>query len=503
MTVHDDANKNSAEQNNVFVRLLQKFKSWKTYQKIFAIILILLIPTGAYASWYYYRISRPANLFDPPPIVAPPSDEEEKPVEVDWDLDNYFNKNIVNIVLLGLDGSESRDEIYSAYRTDTIKVVSINFDENTVHLIDIPRDSYTRIAETPTYDKINHAYYFGYKYSGNENQHEGGVEYALKSISNVLGGMPLTYYACVDMDAVVEMVNSIGGVKFDVPFDVYDTTGKLRIKEGERLLTGRQYLWYLRTRSVGGDIGRVHRQTDLLLATLDHLRNEGMIKNIPTIYSTYQDLIQTNLSNQQMIALAMYVGKLGSGSIEQHTLKGGGQRKDGIYYMVLDAGIKAEVMREVFGIDYTAPRQEKLTDTKPGTPRSFSVNIVEQADKKAVSLAWVAGSNNQEFTLYRSVNGGAEARVANKQEEKGYLDTDVEAGSSYTYRLEAVNYRALSDSISASITVPKAVTPTPAEPEEPAVPEEPEEPEEPTDPEPEPPVDESEPPTEPGDTSEE
>jgi LCP family protein required for cell wall assembly len=477
-------------------RMWQKFKRWRRPQQVLAVILLLLIPALCSGVWYYYRLTRPAALFPDPPLPTP---NEEKPPEVNWDVENYFSKNIVNIVLLGFDGSEARDKIYSVYRTDTIKVVSINFDEDQVHIIDIPRDSYVRIADTPTYDKINHAYYFGYKYGPGDDSHAGGINYTLSSISNLLGGLPFHYYVSVDMDAVVKMVDAIGGVKFDVPYDVYDTKGKLRITKGEQILKGKDYLWYLRTRSVGGDIGRVNRQTELLLATLEHLRNEGLIKNIPTLYNTYQELIDTNLSNQQIISLAMYLGKLGRGAIKQHTLKGGGQSRDGIYYMVLDRHIISTVMRDVFGIDYTPPYQEPLTDTIPKAPTAFAAGVVSQDGRFRIDLSWRAGdSHNLAYNLYRSVNGREEVLLAGKLEDTAYTDLDVSPGSSYRYRLEAVNHRVVSDSVAVSIHIDAQAPPDPQEPETPPEPEQPEDPETPAEPGgPEEPPTEPEPPTPP------
>ena len=488
MDMHDNSNLETVKPTakNFLQKAVAAFKKWKKPYKFLAIMLIFMIPLSGYAAWYYYRITRPAELFEPPINKDPV--EETKPPEVDWDVNKYFSRNIVNIVLLGFDGSADRDAIYSIYRTDTIKVVSLNFDEATIHIIDIPRDTYTRIANTSDYNKINSSYYFGYKYSGREDKHAAGIDYTLKSVSNILGGIPLHYYASVDMDGVVKMVDSIGGVKFDVPFDVYDTKGKLRIEKGEQILKGKDYLWYLRTRAVGGDIGRVNRQTELLLATLDHFRAEGLVKNIPTLYTTYQKYIDTNLTNQQIISLALYVGKLGRSAVQQHTLKGPGQSRDGIYYMVLDRNLVSQVMHDVFGIDYMPPAQSKLTDTIPSAPKSFAASIIEQDGKKVISLTWQQGdSHNREYNLYRSVNSGEEICIAQKITEKGFIDNDIKTGNSYRYRLEAVNYREVSDSVTIDITIEASqlppADPPPVEPENPEQPQKPEEPQNPKNPE--------------------
>jgi LCP family protein required for cell wall assembly len=433
--------------------LTTKFRSLKKPYQVIIIMLLLLLPIVAYSSWYYYRIANPTNLF----VIEPVE-------EVDWDANNYFNKNVVNIALLGFDANEDRDAEYTVYRTDSIKVISINFEEKTVNIIDIPRDMYTQIGPSNIYDKINHSYYHGWRNGDQDDRHQAGLDYTLKSISNVLGGIPLSYYVALDMDAVVTLVNSIGGVKFDVPHDVYDKNNKLRIKEGEQVLEGKDYLHYLRNRNIGGDIGRVKRQTDLLLATLDHLRSEGLIRHLPTLYyNSYHDLLDTNLSNQQMISLAMYAGSFKSDEIKQFTLTGRNQSKDGVYYMTLDVEVWADILLQVFGIDMEPPPRVVLTDTIPAPPRSFTATVTAN---KTISLAWQPGDRyNREYNLYRSVNGGSETLISGKQEGNKYHDTDVQPGNTYRYRIEAVNYRERSDAASTTVTIEAVSTPIEEKPD--------------------------------------
>ena len=468
-------------------KITHKFKTLKRPYQVLTVLLIFFIPVMAYASWYYYRVSKPANLFNP---ITPEENEE-----YEWDAESYFNRNIVNIALLGFDGSEARDDRYSVYRTDTIKVASINFDDETINIIDIPRDIYTQIGPTPTLDKINHSFYFGWQYGGgltDAERHQMGIEYTLKSISNVLGGIPLNYYVAVDMDAVVTLVDSLGGVRFDMPFDLYTTKNKLVAAKGEQLLDGYQYLWFLRTRAIGGDVGRVQRQTDLLKATLTHIRSEGLVKNIPTLYNSYEEVIDTNLTTQQIIGLAMYASDLTNEDINSHTISGKGQSSDGIYYMVMDQQLRADIIKAVFGIDFALQPQQTLTDTTPGNPTSFVAQVLTEGGP-AIRLTWQPGSHNNEYNLYRSTNGGGEVRISNNQSGRTYTDQDVQPGNSYRYRLEAVNRRAISGSVSASATI-EAKTQTPIDPPDPN-PDDDDNNEEPADPDPTDPTD----PTDPGD----
>ena len=440
--------------------LFAKIKSLKRSRQVLLAVLLLLVVFLAYGCWYFYRVLRPEDLFDKPPL--PHDDGAANPVPAQTGgekAEGDFSTNIVSVVLLGFDGNRERDSVYSIYRTDTIKIFAVDFDKKTVRIIDIPRDSYTRIADTQTYDKINHAYYYGHQYVGEGDRHLQGIEYTLRSISNLLGGIPLQYYVTVNMDAVVGLVDSIGGVRFNVPYDVYDEDGVLQLKKGETVLNGEQYLHYLRNREKGGDEGRMKRQTELLLATLDHLRAEGLVKNLPTLYNTYKDLIDTNLTNQQVISLLLFAARLERDRISTYTLTGSGQSKDGIYYMVLPPEAIAEVLRDVYGIDFMPEAQEPLRDTVPAVPKAFSAVVVDHDGGRAVSLSWQKGdSRNRSFKLYRSTDGGEKVLLAETQ-ELSWLDTQVSAGEICTYYLEAVNHRALSPQISLTVTIEGAPQP--------------------------------------------
>ena len=68
-------------------------------------------------------------------------------------LDNNYN-NRVNVLLIGVDGSETR--------TDTIMLASLDFKNKSISLLSIPRD--TRVKYRNSWDKITHL--FSYDNSG-------------------------------------------------------------------------------------------------------------------------------------------------------------------------------------------------------------------------------------------------------------------------------------------------------------------------------------------------
>ena len=437
----------------------ERFKALKKPHQVMAVVMfVALIGFASWGTWFYMQVTSPSRLFDDLPDQYDPGGFAWEA----WDAQNYFDQNIINVVLLGFDRNEDREDQYYAFRTDSIKVFSINLDKGKAGIINIPRDIYIKIADTNTMDKVAHAYPLGFRYGGNEDDpHQNGIRYSLQSISNVLAGLPLKYYVALDMDAVVKLVDSIGGVEFTVEEDVY-FKGRVWVPEGHQILDGKHYLRYLRSREDGGDIGRVNRQTELLLATLDHFKKQGLFTQVPALYNAYQDLVNTNLNSQQIVSLALFARNLSAKDIETFTISGRGQSQDGVYYMVMNQAKRSEIIKEVFGISFEPPPDEVLTDTTPAPPRSLAIDFLSnQAGQKGLLLTWEPGDRfNLAYNLYRKVNGQDEVLLAEGIEEEKFWDLEVSPGKVYSYRLVAVNRRAVSSPVSISFEV-KAEFPAP------------------------------------------
>lgn len=114
------------------------------------------------------------------------------------------------------------------------------------------------MVQQPGAKKINAAY-------GAE-----GIIGTANSVSDVLYGIPINYYAVVDYDSVKTIVDGIGGVpvnvekamKYDDPMDKPPL--HINIPAGEQVLDGEHAIQYLRYRKGyrEGDIGRVKAQQE-------------------------------------------------------------------------------------------------------------------------------------------------------------------------------------------------------------------------------------------------
>lgn len=379
------------------------------------------------------QIINPGSLVLGKPAVA----------EKEYSVDQEFPKNMVNIALLGFDRDSEREEYAYLFLPDFIAVVTIDFKNDTVTFVRVPRDSYVPVYFTGIKDKINHSYYHGYHYGKGKDRDADGLRCTLETVSSVLGGIPIHYYASVDMDGVVYIVDAMGGVWYDVEEDLCTRDGSVKLAKGPQHLMGQQFLTYVRHRddSSGQDMGRLQRQFDILMATFNYYKEYDLFKNIPMTFKVYRDYIDTNLTFKQVAALAYYARdlKLTDDKVRFFPLKGDSQTKDGIWYWVLNQAQRVKLIQEAYGLKVPAWPQDILTDTPPPPLKFFNGTVSFDKDgKPAISLTWEPGDTKKvHYELYR----GEELLLT--LEDNFYVDRDVKPESTYNYRLVVCHYRAL------------------------------------------------------------
>ena len=360
--------------------------------------LLLLI---AVAVIFYQRISNaPETLFDDPPqaVMTPEMTEPTAPTpaltpnaagvptptplptpeptptpmsEADIEAlsDLSFMKNRVNIMVFGIDRSEER-LASGSFRTDTMILVTVNFKKNTVDMISIPRDTYVKlynkkgvlIDELDPYNKINSAFSLG------GGLKKGGYQSAMNTVSALLGGIPINYYVSVDMNAVKDVVNAMGGVEYEVDIEV-SMNGRL-LHPGLQHLDGQAVLDYCRQRKGSSDVARADRQQRMLLAIFDQLKQSGQIANLPKIYKAVESNIDTNLSFEQICALALVAVRMDFADLDRHMVPGA--------YMSL-------YERDIWALD--AEKLQKLIKNV------FNAEIVVDPNADGETLALLAEQN--------------------------------------------------------------------------------------------------------------
>lgn len=261
----------------------------------------------------------------------------------------------VNVLVMGidrvLDMPKGTETVFDG-RSDTMLLVRVDPAEDAVMLLSIPRDTQVEIPGVGM-TKVNDA------------NVRGGPKLAATTVSSTLNGVQIDRYVRVNTDAFREIVDLLGGVDVFVPRDMFyeDQTQKLKIdlKQGQQTLTGDQAEQFVRFRHDDlGDIGRVQRQQILLKALLKRLTNPMVIPRLPSLVSGMQKYIDTNLTLEEMLALAGAGRKLSQGNFKMVMLPGRFSTPNEFIasYWIMDPAGRDRVMQQYFKVAPVGTFQE-------------------------------------------------------------------------------------------------------------------------------------------------
>ncbi|NMF83283.1 LCP family protein [Nodosilinea sp. P-1105] len=255
----------------------------------------------------------------------------------------------VNILVMGIDevlDTPSHSDAVFAGRTDTLLLVRIDPDSQSLSVLSIPRDTRVQIPGHGT-DKINQA------------NAEGGAALAAQTIAYNLGDIPIDRYVRINTTAFREMVDLVGGIEVNVPkrMEYTDQTQQLYIDlyPGWQTLDGDQAEQFARYRNNTGDIGRVQRQQLLLRAFRERLTHPTVIPRLPQAVRVLQRYIDTNLTLEEMLALANFGLDIESNDLNMVMLPGrfSGPAEYIASYWLPDWDASADVLQTYFNVNTT------------------------------------------------------------------------------------------------------------------------------------------------------
>jgi polyisoprenyl-teichoic acid--peptidoglycan teichoic acid transferase len=186
-----------------------------------------------------------------------------------------------------------------------------------------------KIAGTRHYGKINGAYA------------TGGVARAEATVSAFLDDLPIDKYVVLKIDATKKLVDAVGGVDINVEkdMDYDDNWGHLHIhlKKGLQHLNGEDAVGYIRFRhDRDGDFGRIRRQQQLLHTVVEQMKTPAGVLELPRVEDAVKQSVMTNLSNEQIGALASLFRGLNPSNIVTAYVPGTNQRINGVWFLTPD-----------------------------------------------------------------------------------------------------------------------------------------------------------------------
>lgn len=185
--------------------------------------------------------------------------------------------------------------------SDTMLLLRFDPEKKNLAVLSIPRDTQVYL-EGYGLRKINEA-----------NSH-GGPALAAQTVSRLLGEITIDRYVRVNVQGVEKLIDALGGVTVYVPKDMkYQDDSQhlyINLKQGRQHLDGTEAVQFLRFRyDAYGDIGRVQRQQMLMRAMVEQALNPQVLLKIPDILAILQSHLDTNLTVEELVALAGFASQ--------------------------------------------------------------------------------------------------------------------------------------------------------------------------------------------------
>ena len=330
--------------------------------------------------------------------------------------------------------------------TDTIIVATYDPKNQSASLLSIPRDTFVgKNPQTGTaMDKINALYL-------------KSPEKTLTKV-NEITGLDIKYYMVIDNEALIKLVDVIGGVEFNVPIDmVYDDDSQdlhINLKAGMQKLDGNKAEQLLRYRHGnldkktgrylgtypaeygGNDYGRMRTQREFMIETVKQTIQAKNILKVKEIIDIAYEYIETNLSISTIKDYVPYAVNINIDAIQSAVLPGGSygpttKPSYPLWFFIPDKKETAKLINELYSNN---SESEEETETDNSSTNTTNSNVSKtEASKIKIEILNGSGSSESldklkkalstkgyKITKTTSTNDTAKTTIINKS------DIDIE-----------------------------------------------------------------------------
>jgi len=323
----------------------------KSVKVLTAFLVILIVVAGIIVYAFYNQYNKISenplaafNQGDETASVELASDHIESQMEQNkedilYDGVEYTpNKDVVNILLLGIDWDETRTDM--GWRSDMNMLCTVDFSSGRMTLTSIPRDTRANVYHvdqdgnitSQDLDKINAAYSYGH------GPDKYGPQNAMRCISEFLSVdgqyyVPIDYYISIDLEGVPKFASALDGIKLvlDVDFPGLGNKGDTVVLDEDN---SRAYLE--NRKEVGGELVRVSHEQQYLMAVAKKIKDKGAVASAPSLYASFLKFMHTNLSLDQVVAFAQVLDDINMDDLTIQTLGGDFDYIDSISYYIAD-----------------------------------------------------------------------------------------------------------------------------------------------------------------------
>ncbi|HHW56462.1 MAG TPA: LCP family protein [Clostridia bacterium] len=302
-------------------------------KKIFKIFLLILLGISLSIGIGVYMFYRS--------IHVPTSNEKNDVTNISTTEKENKDENkkvqIRNILIVGSDENNLSDTLFVA-----------NYDPNNkrINILSIPRDTYYPRPgfNSPDEKKINATF------------SEEGIKGSKKAVENLLG-IKIDNYIILDYEGFKKIIDTIGGVEIDVPFNMkYDDNRAspplhIDLKKGRQVLNGEKAIQFVRYRHgyIDGDLGRIKAQHQFLEAVFKKMSQPAILPKLPSLAITVSKYLRTDLTASEITEYAYQFIKDKPTAINTLTLPGEGGYEGEVSYFFVDNSKVLDVVKEFLG----------------------------------------------------------------------------------------------------------------------------------------------------------
>ena len=346
-----------------------KMKTWK--KVLLVIFVILVIAIGLFA----YRVHKNGGGVSGMLATVVGHDENTKK-----------NLGEFRVLLLGISTDQEGVDL-----TDTIMVASYNPNTQKATLLSIPRDTYTgkTPARATAYEKINALYNISHR-----------PDETLKKVNDITG-LNIQYYVVIKTEALIKLVDVIGGVTFNVPIKMdYDDIGQdlhIHLEPGEQLLDGDKAEQLVRFRHNNdkttypveygdNDTGRMRTQREFIMQVIKQTAKPSNIFKLGDILDIAKEYVETNIDFNVAKDYIPYIVEFNTDNMLTAVLPGRNtnENSNATWVFLHDENETEKLIQELF-YDRDIEETEEDDETEDGTTSTNS-------NKESISIEVLNGS---------------------------------------------------------------------------------------------------------------
>ncbi len=179
--------------------------------------------------------------------------------------------------------------------TDSLMLVSMDASTGKVAIVSVPRD--TSGFELYYGGWVPPAFRINTLLNSARSPSFGSPDNPMKTLENEIGfliGVPVDYYAALDLGGFGRMIDAVGGVDVYNAHAINDPGVGIVLSAGPAHLNGAMAMKYVRSRGGGTDYQRSGRQQDLLVALERKVASPAVLPRLGTLLSLAGKTIATD-----------------------------------------------------------------------------------------------------------------------------------------------------------------------------------------------------------------